>query len=87
MSPVFVPHRLFSSLSKECGRVIWFNPSKGFGFIERLPPAPQETIFAHHTAIRTGSLKPLQSGQIVEYRVGEGVKGTMALDITIKEQK
>jgi CspA family cold shock protein len=49
------------------GTVKWFNPSKGYGFIQ--PQAGGKDIFVHISAVERAGLSTLNEGQIVQYEV------------------
>jgi len=51
------------------GTVKWFNPSKGFGFIE--PEAGGNDVFVHISAVEQSGLSTLDEGQKIEYEVQE----------------
>ena len=61
------------------GTVKWFNPSKGFGFIEQ---EGGEDVFVHHSAINAEGFRTLEEGQRVEFTVAQGQKGPQAQDVT-----
>ena len=61
------------------GKVKWFDPTKGFGFIA--PDDGSKDVFAHHTAIQGDGYKSLQENQAVTYDVTEGAKGPQASNI------
>ena len=61
------------------GKVKWFDPTKGFGFIT--PDDGGKDVFAHHTAIAGDGYKSLQEDQAVTYDVTEGAKGPQAVNI------
>jgi CspA family cold shock protein len=65
---------------REKGTVKWFNPDKGFGFIQR---ASGGDVFVHHTAIQTEGFRTLDEGAEVEFEVGEGPKGPRAVNVTL----
>ena len=46
------------------GKVKWFNPSKGYGFINR---GEGNDIFVHYSQIVLDGYKTLQEGQEVEF--------------------
>ena len=49
------------------GTVKWFNPTKGFGFIQ--PEAGGNDVFVHISAVEQAGLGTLTEGQRVEYEV------------------
>lgn len=49
------------------GTVKWFNPTKGFGFIQ--PDAGGADVFVHITALEQAGLRSLNEGQKVEYEL------------------
>ena len=49
------------------GTVKWFNPTKGFGFIE--PENGGTDVFVHATAVEKAGLRSLNEGQKVSYEV------------------
>ena len=61
------------------GTVKWFNPEKGFGFIER---EGGEDVFVHFSAIQGAGFKTLEEGQRVEFDIVEGDKGPQAGNVT-----
>lgn len=63
------------------GTVKWFNPEKGFGFIER---EGGEDVFVHFSAIQGAGFKTLEEGQRVEFDIVEGDKGPQAGNVTAR---
>lgn len=61
------------------GKVKWFNPDKGFGFIA--PDDGGKDLFVHHSEIKTGGFATLDEGQSVEFEVGQGQKGPCANNV------
>lgn len=51
------------------GKVKWFNPTKGFGFIE--PTDGGKDVFVHISAVEKSGLGHLTEGQEIEYEVQE----------------
>lgn len=47
------------------GTVKWFNPTKGFGFIQ--PEGGGQDIFVHISAVEQAGLRGLNEGQLVSY--------------------
>ena len=60
------------------GTVKWFSPSKGFGFIEQ---DSGDDLFVHQSEIRQSGFRYLNLGDRVEYQVGSGKKGPVALKV------
>lgn len=49
------------------GTVKWFNPNKGFGFIE--PEDGGKDVFVHITAVERSGIGNLIEGQKIEYDI------------------
>ncbi len=49
------------------GTVKWFNPDKGFGFIQ--PQDGGKDVFVHITALQASNIRALNDGQSVTYDV------------------
>ncbi len=62
------------------GTVKWFNPGKGFGFIER---EDGEDVFVHFSAIQAEGYKSLEEGQRVEFDVEKGERGLQATNVRL----
>lgn len=60
------------------GKVKWFNPEKGYGFINT---ENGEDIFVHFTAIDMEGYKTLAEGQLVEFDIIKGDKGNQAVNV------
>lgn len=60
------------------GTVKWFNPEKGYGFIQ--PDDGSRDSFVHISAVERAGLKTLSEGQKVEYELVEGRNGKFAAD-------
>lgn len=58
------------------GTVKWFNPMKGYGFIE--PDEGGKDAFVHISAVQAAGLTTLQEGQRVEFELVEDQKGKMS---------
>ena len=55
------------------GTVKWFNPAKGFGFIE--PEDGSKDAFVHISAVEAAGLSSLNEGQKVSYELQAGQNG------------
>jgi len=62
------------------GTVKWFDPRKGYGFIER---DKGEDIFCHFSVINVDGYKTLKDGQKVSFEVeSDEAKGERATNVT-----
>ena len=48
------------------GTVKWFNPAKGYGFIQPTDGGGKD-VFVHITAVERAGFSTLNEGQVVEY--------------------
>ena len=55
------------------GTVKWFNPTKGYGFIE--PEDGSKDVFVHISAVERAGLSGLNEGQKVSYELQAGQNG------------
>jgi len=55
------------------GKVKWFNPTKGFGFIE--PDEGGKDAFVHISAVESAGLDGLREGQKVQFELVPGQDG------------
>ena len=55
------------------GTVKWFNPQKGYGFIE--PSDGGNDAFVHISAVEQAGMSTLREGQNVEYELVAGRNG------------
>ena len=63
---------------REKGVVKWFNPAKGYGFIQR---STGEDVFVHFSAIQMEGYRTLDEGTEVEFEVTQGPKGLQAENV------
>ena len=66
-------------MSREIGKVKWFNDAKGYGFIQR--DSGGADVFVHYRAIRGEGHRSLAEGQQVEFAVIDGQKGLQAEEV------
>ena len=62
------------------GTVKWFNPRRGYGFIN---DAAGHDIFVHYSAILDEGFRTLHDGDEVEFCQTQGEKGRYAADVQI----
>lgn len=55
------------------GTVKWFNPTKGYGFIE--PSDGSKDVFVHISAVERAGMTSLNEGQKISYEVVPGQNG------------
>lgn len=55
------------------GKVKWFNPNKGFGFIQ--PDNGGKDVFVHASALRNSGIDMLDEGQSISYELETGRDG------------
>ena len=60
------------------GTVKWFNPVKGYGFIQ--PEDGGKDAFVHISAVERAGLTGLREGQKIEYEVVPGRDGKSSAD-------
>jgi len=60
------------------GKVKWFNPTKGYGFIER--DDKEKDVFVHSSAAQAASLE-LHEGDQLTFDVETGDKGPSAVNL------
>ena len=56
------------------GKVKWFNPTKGFGFIEQ---ESGKDLFVHKNEVQGY----IDEGDTVEFEIGQGEKGPFATNV------
>lgn len=66
------------------GKVKWFNPAKGYGFIE--PSDGSKDVFVHISAVEKAGLGSLREGQTVSFEEMRGKNGkTSAENLSAKD--
>lgn len=63
------------------GTVKWFNPTKGFGFIQ--PDQGGSDVFVHISAVEKAGLRGLNEGQKVSYDLATDKGKTSAANLKI----
>ncbi len=61
------------------GKVKWFNPDKGYGFIEK--EDGDGDVFVHFSAIEEEGFKTLEEGQDVQFEIVEADRGPQATNV------
>ena len=64
------------------GTVKWFNPTKGYGFIQ--PSDGGRDVFVHISAVERAGLSLLNEGQAVEYEIESNRGKESAVNLSIK---
>ena len=60
------------------GKVKWFNPTKGYAFIER--EVKEKDVFVHSSAAQAANLQ-LNEGDELTFEVESGEKGPSAINL------
>lgn len=63
------------------GKVKWFNPARGFGFISNDSGGPD--VFVHFTKIISAGFRALANNQRVTFDVINGVRGLEAANVRV----
>lgn len=61
------------------GKVKWFNPQKGYGFITA---EGGKDIFVHYSGVISEGYKSLQEGENVQFELVNGKNGEQAVNVT-----
>ena len=61
------------------GTVKWFNPTKGFGFIQ--PEDGGNDVFVHVSAVEKAGMRSLNEGQKISFQVANERGKTAAVDL------
>ena len=62
------------------GKIKWFNPKKGYGFID--VDGEEKDMFLHITALQAANISGLNEGDKVEFAVEEQNGKSSAVNIT-----
>ena len=60
------------------GKIKWFNPTKGYGFIEN---EGSKDVFLHVSALEKAGIDTLQEGEEIEFEIGENKGKQNAINI------
>jgi CspA family cold shock protein len=63
------------------GIVKWFNPAKGYGFIQ--PESGGQDVFVHITALERAGINQLTEGQKVSYELATEKGKTSAVNLKL----
>jgi CspA family cold shock protein len=61
------------------GKIKWFNPTKGYGFIEKEDGG--KDVFLHVSALEQAGIDTLQEGEAVSFEIGENKGKDTAINI------
>jgi len=61
------------------GKIKWFNPEKGFGFVT--PADGSSDVFLHISALKDAGLQDAPEGSTITCEVGQGRKGVQVLRV------
>ena len=61
------------------GKIKWFNPKKGFGFIEN--DAGGKDVFVHISALEEAGIDTLTEGDPVSFEIGENRGKSTAINV------
>ena len=79
------PYCARSTLETEMptGTVKWFNPTKGYGFIQPSGGGGKD-VFVHISAVERAGLRSLNEGQTVEYEIESNRGKESATNLRVK---
>jgi CspA family cold shock protein len=64
------------------GTVKWFNPTKGYGFVQ--PQGGGKDVFVHISAVERAGLSTLNEGAVIEYEIVSNKGKESAENIKVK---
>ena len=62
------------------GKIKWFNPTKGYGFIEN--DAGGKDIFLHVSALEQSGIDTLEEGEAISFEIGDNRGRENAINVT-----
>ena len=60
------------------GKIKWFNPTKGYGFIEQ---EGSKDVFLHVSALEQAGIETLKEGEETEFEIGENKGRENAINV------
>ena len=60
------------------GKIKWFNPTKGYGFIEQ---EGSKDVFLHASALEEAGISTLKEGEEIEFDIGENKGKENAINV------
>ena len=60
------------------GKIKWFNPTRGYGFIEN---EGSKDVFLHVSALEKAGIETLEEGQEIEFDIGENKGKENAINV------
>lgn len=73
-----------SNGSVKSGIVKWFNPTKGFGFIQ--PEDGGKDVFVHITALERAGIQSLREGQKVSFELAANKDRVSAVNLKLLDK-
>jgi CspA family cold shock protein len=70
------------SVDVATGTVKWFNPTKGYGFVQ--PQGGGKDVFVHISAVERAGLSTLNEGAVIEYEIVANKGKESAENIKVK---
>jgi CspA family cold shock protein len=61
------------------GKIKWFNPAKGYGFIEN--GTGGKDVFLHVSALEKAGIETLKEGEEIEFEIGENKGKENAINV------
>jgi CspA family cold shock protein len=68
------------------GTVKWFNPAKGYGFIQPSGGGGGKDVFVHISAVERAGLSSLNEGQAVEFEIESNRGKESAVNLKINDR-
>ena len=60
------------------GKIKWFNPTKGYGFIEQ---EGNKDVFLHASALEEAGISTLKEGEEIEFEIGDNKGKENAINV------